>query len=62
MPIRKKLLAAVATAATVTAGLVGFAGPASAASTGISWPAHYSAPYVDISAYPTFNLTQAAEA
>jgi carbohydrate binding protein with CBM5/12 domain len=34
----------------------------SGAAAAAAWPAHYSAPYVDISLYPTFNLSQAASA
>lgn len=60
MRISRAIAAAVAAAATAGLGLLATS-PATNAAT-ISWPAHYSAPYVDVSAYPTFNLTQSAEA
>jgi hypothetical protein len=57
----RKTLAAVAATVAVGSGLaLGAAAPAQAE--GVSWPAQYSAPYVDISLYPQFNVTDAANA
>jgi carbohydrate binding protein with CBM5/12 domain len=60
-------IAAVAVA--ITAAAIGPLGngsasatPPGAAAAAAAWPAHYSAPYVDISLYPTFNLSQSAQA
>jgi chitinase len=58
MRIRKTIVAVLASAAAAAAGVLAHSGTADAA---VTWPAHYSAPYVDISLYPTFNLTQAAQ-
>lgn len=61
----RRTLAILVTAAAASAGAVTVgAAPAQAAPTQAattSWPAHYSAPYVDISLYPQFNLPQAAQ-
>ncbi|MGI8664900.1 MAG: chitinase, partial [Jatrophihabitans sp.] len=60
MSIRKKVVAGLAALASAGLGLLVTSAPATAAP--VSWPAHYSAPYVDVSAWPTFNLSQAAQA
>jgi chitinase len=53
-----KAIPTLLTTALVGVGLMAYSAPVSASTT---WPGHYSAPYVDISLYPTFNLTQAAQ-
>jgi hypothetical protein len=53
----------IALAGLVALGVAGLpCTAANAASSGSQWPAHYSAPYVDVSLYPQFDLTQAAQA
>jgi hypothetical protein len=59
MSNRSKLIAILTSAAAAAIGLVSTGSPAQAST--VSWPAHYSAPYVDISLYPAFNLVQAAQ-
>ena len=60
MNIRKAFTATLTAVGLAGMGLLATSAPASAAT--ITWPAHYSAPYVDVSAYPTFNLSAAAQA
>jgi len=60
MNIRRAFTAAMAAVGLAGMGLLATSAPVSAAT--VTWPAHYSAPYVDVSAYPSFNLTSAAQA
>ncbi|MDQ2837901.1 MAG: chitinase [Actinomycetota bacterium] len=59
MRLSRTISAAATAVAMVGLGLLATSTATQAAT--VSWPAHYSAPYVDVSAYPTFNLTQSAQ-
>lgn len=60
MSIGKKIVAGMV--ATAAAGLGMFATTPPAQADTVSWPAHYSAPYADISLYPPFDLVATAKA
>ena len=64
MSIRNRIAAGGLAVATAGLGLLAGATPAQAATAAntVSWPAHFSAPYADISLYPPFDLVATAKA